>query len=122
MRRCVAVSKVPRALFDDASDRWLPLLQGRWRWREHITMGEARVSLRVMETVSAFPQAGGFIVAILEDNEPWSSATMKGRSPTFRVNSLLRRRCAHELATGIEFVQPWVDTRSQPADNLNREK
>jgi len=87
---------------------------------EHVTLGEGRASLALLERLAAHPDAHGFLTICLEDNEAWSGAVAKGRSPAFAVNQLLRRRTALCLATGIEFIQPWIDTARQPADSLSR--
>ena len=59
---------------------------------------------------------------LLVDNEPFSAASAKGRSPTYRVNVLLRRKTAQELVADIDYVVPWLDTASQPADAASRLK
>ena len=57
---------------------------------------------------------------LLEDNEPFSAAASKGRPPTHRVNVILRKRTAQELVADLEFVVPWLDSASQPADDASR--
>ena len=115
----VRISKVPREVFD-ADTQWDEVAAGRWRRAEHITLGEARSSLQLLERLASQPSARGFWVACLEDNEPWSSATAKGRSPVFIMNSLLRRLAALQLVADVAMELPWVDTKNQPADWLSR--
>ena len=74
------------------------------------------------QLVAAEPAARGFLTLLLEDNEPWSSAVAKGRSPNHRVNVLLRRKTALELVADLEFVLPWVNSALQPADGASRAK
>ena len=59
---------------------------------------------------------------LFEDNEPRFSACAKGRSPTFRVNQLLRRKGSLEVAARQKSFLRWVATRHQPAGWLSRER
>ena len=122
MMKCVAVSRLPRELIDEGTQDWTELLRGRWRWKEHIMMGEGRVALKAFDVVSSLVSARGHTVLRLEDNEPFSATSAKGRSPTYRVNVLLRRKTALELVADIDYVVPWLDTASQPADAVSRLK
>ena len=122
LAKCVAVSRLPRELITEGAQDWTELLRGRWRWKEHIMMGEGRVALKAFDVVSSFSSARGHVVLLLEDNEPFSAASAKGRSPTYRVNVLLRRKTAQEIVADIEYVVPWLDTASQPADAVSRLK
>ena len=73
-----------------------------------------------MQLVAAEPAARGYLVLLIEDNEPWSSATAKGRSPNHRINKLLQRRISLEVVADLEFVLPWVNSALQPADESSR--
>ena len=122
LKKTIGVSRVPRALLELPAESWIPAASGRWKWPEHVMMGEARASLVVAEGCAAKPSLEGSVTGILEDNEPWSAACAKGRSPTFRVNQLLRRKGALEVTTRQRYFLPWVDTRRQPADTLSRKR
>ena len=122
LKKTIGVSRVPRALLELPAESWIRAASGRWRWPEHVMMGEARASLVVAEGCAVQPSLEGSITGILEDNEPWSAACAKGRSPTFRVNQLLRRKRVLEVATRQRYFLPWVDTRRQPADTLSRKR
>ena len=120
LRRCYGVSRLPRQLLDASEYEWKTLAHGRWRRAEHITLGEGRGALCLLEGLAAEPRAHGFVVLSIMDNEPWAHASGKGRSPTFRLNRLLRRRASLGALTDIEFLQPWADTAHQHADTASR--
>jgi len=120
LRGRVPISRVPSAILNRDAACWEAVDYGRWQWKDHIMLGEARASLNALERYCRFPQTRRTIIPLLEDNESWSAATAKGRSPNFRVNTLLRRKAALEIATQTEMILPWVDTANQPADYLSR--
>ena len=113
----VSASRVPPAIFDLS---WMPVLGRRFHRREHITMLEARASLVLLELLASMGCCRGRTVLSLEDNEAWSAAVAKGRSPRFIINMLLKRRTALCLTAEIDFELPWTDTIRQPADWLSR--
>jgi len=113
----VSVSRLPPAIF---TLDWLPLVAARWRAPDHIMLGEGRGSLVALERLAATPKAWFRVVVSLMDNEPWSSAASKGRSPAVMPNALLRKKAALETVTGIDLELPWTDTARQPADSLSR--
>ena len=113
----VSVSRVPRDI--DNLD-WQVLNHGRWRYPDHIMLGEGRATLYLLEVLASIPGAHAHLVPCLEDNEPWSSAGTKGRSPAGPVNYLLRRRAALQGAALLELPLPWIDTKRQPADTASR--
>ena len=120
LKRCIGVSKLPRELINAGQQQWCEVTKGRWRWAEHIMLGEGRAAVKLMGLVATFPGARGHCVLLLEVNEPFSAAASKGRSPTHRVNVILRKRTAQELVADLEFVVPWLDSASQPADDASR--
>jgi len=113
----MAVSLLPAETFDLT---WLPVANQRLRRREHITLKEARGSLLLLELLAATGLCRRKIITSLMDNEAWSSATFKGRSPRYALNRLLQRRAALTTANEIDFLLPWVDTLRQPSDWLSR--
>jgi len=120
LRARIAVSRVPRDVLEHGRYHWHPVAWGRWRHTDHVTLGEARATNSLLERLAASPAAWHHVVACLEDNEAWSAACAKGRSPAFLLNRLLRRRTALQLASNIHLLLPWVDTAHQPADRLSR--
>ena len=99
---------------------WIPVSWGRWKWADHITLGEGRASLRGLEALSCCSRAHRHVVISLQDNMSWHGAAAKGRSPSAPLNFLLRRRAALAIATEIRMLLPWVQTAKQPADWLTR--
>jgi len=45
---------------------------------------------------------------------------MKGRSPSFALNRILRQKAAICLAGGLRVGLPWVESAKQPADKASR--
>ena len=108
-QKCLHIcSRVPRQLLDSSEYAWDILAHGRWRRSEHITLGEGRGALHLLDGLARDPSAHGFVVLSLMDNEPWAHASSKGRSPTFRLNRLLQRKASLTAITDIEFLQPWA--------------
>ena len=120
LRRTYGVSRVPRAVLELPQEKWEVLSSGRWRRREHITVGEARTTQKLFDAASTLPHLHRRVLAILKDNEPWSAACAKGRSPTYRINTILRRKVAIEAVAECSFFLPWTDTKHQPADQASR--
>ena len=112
-----AVSLIPPEVF---KLHWEALFRARWRHASHITLGEGRGALALLQRLAATEGYHDKVVVALMDNEGWSSATAKGRSSTPSMNKLLRVKAALEGASGVELMQPWTDSASQPADWISR--
>ena len=95
---------------------------GRWKYEDHIILGEGRAVVRLCQGLSLLGGAHDFVICNMEDNEPLASASAKGRSSAPRLNYLLRRISALTVASGIKLHLPWVDTAHQAADALSRKK
>ena len=118
----IPISKVPLPVLAPEDGAWRPLGCGRWRHRDHITLGEGRAGNWLLHRLAAAGTVADCSVFCLCDNLPWVGAAAKGRSPTFRLNRLLRERASLLLATGIRYLHPWIDTARMPADWLSRLK
>jgi hypothetical protein len=118
----IPVSKVPREILESRTLQWKVLDHRRWRMADHITLGEGRATVRLLQLLARFPETHRCVVACLEDNEPWAAAVCKGRSPKSTMNRLLRIKAGLGLATDIKLSLPWVDTKHQPADWISRVK
>ena len=114
----VPVSRVPRSLLQRI--HWQPVARGRWRWADHITLGEGRAALRLLLIVAGMPSAHHHLLLSLEDNTSLAGAWAKGRSPSRALNYLLRRRAGTCLAARITMMLPWVQSADMPADELSR--
>jgi hypothetical protein len=121
LRARIPVSKVPSSLLRPEAN-WVKVAAGRWKYREHITLGEGRTTLILLERLASAPAAHGNRFLDLCDNLPWCAATAKGRSPTFALNRLLQKRSSLLIASDIQLLHPWVDTHRMPADEISRQK
>ena len=116
----IPISRVPRDVLQGSDLHWKVLAKGRWRFHDHVMLGEGRATLELLERLAGRRGAHAHRVVSLEDNTGWSAATAKGRSPAGSINYLLRKRTALQRATRISLHLPWVDTKSQPADESSR--
>ena len=99
---------------------WQAVEAGRWRFKDHITLGEARAATRPLALISAFVGGRRHRLVSLQDNAAVSGAFTKGRSSAVALNYLLRKRSAFALASELTLVLPWVQTDHMPADWLSR--
>ena len=115
----VPFTRVPATLFHPS--RWHCLCAGRWTWEDHITLGEGRAVIKMLNVLLQAPITHGQFVINFEDNMPVSGAFSKGRSAVWAFNMLCRRKAALVLAGGYRLLLPWVETSLQPADQLSRD-
>ena len=99
---------------------WEPVHHGRWKYPDHITLGEGRTVVKVARALAAVASCHRRRVAALEDNMAVSGATAKGRSPSPALNYLCRQKAANTVSAQIQLLLPWVETSRQPADELSR--
>ena len=57
---------LPGTLFEESE--WLPISAGRWRFADHITLGEGRAALMVLELLASEVLAHNHLVFSFEDN------------------------------------------------------
>jgi len=112
-------ARVPAELVNGSTE-WTNVDWGRWWWDDHITLGEGRAVVRLLQVLALCPAAHRHKIISLQDNMPWGCAVAKGRSPAPAVNFLLRKRCGYCLACGLSIVLPWMDSSRMPADGLSR--
>ena len=115
----VPFSRLPDSVFDE---NWEVLAQDRWKWRDHITLGEGRAHVRIISALASVSGAHRARVLALEDNAPVSFSMAKGRSPSEPLNFLCRRRGALCLAAQFTVATPWVETSRMPADDASRDR
>ena len=53
--RTTPFTRLPPGIFDKSVTRWKVLCQGRWRWQEHITIGELRAVLKLLLIIISCP-------------------------------------------------------------------
>ena len=116
----IPISKWPDDLTDPAVMKWVPIDRGRWQFRAHITLGEGRAAIRVLQIISQFSALHNKTHINLEDNQPISASFAKGRSPTIGLNCLLRKRAGICAAYNVQFMLPWIETSRMPADEISR--
>ena len=117
-KRSAPFSSVPRDLLDIAV--WRDLRWGRWKYHDHITLGECRAVSKMLGQLASFPSAHGYSIVSLEDNMPVCGSNAKGRSSSYPLNAVMRRKTALILACNWAVVLPWIDTHAMPADHLSR--
>jgi len=103
---------------------WELLLARKWRYLEHITRGEARVSMMGVDLFARLclrcPLLLGTDFLAITDNLAAACTWSRGRATPFDLNAVARRRAALEGVFGIRNALPWVDTHRQPADGGTR--
>eukprot|EP00438_Fugacium_kawagutii_P010989 Skav206620 [mRNA] locus=scaffold1562:264434:268503:+ [translate_table: standard] len=115
----VPFSLLPEAFFDQS--RWSAVERGRWKYGDHITLGESRTVLRLLHRVASWPGLQGHVVFSLQDNMPTACSMAKGRSPSFPLNRLLRKKAAVCLAARLRAFLPWVESAQLDLDLLSSE-
>ena len=114
----VPFSLLPDGFFEPT--RWMVVESGRWRFGDHITLGESRTVVKLLKKIAADPKNHDSTVFTLQDNKPTACGMAKGRSPSFALNRLLRQRAAVCVAAQIRHYLPWVESKRQPADESSR--
>ena len=109
---------LPDALFEE--EEWKEVARGRWDYADHITLGEGRTVILLLDIITRSPAFHRLKLLSLEDNQPVAGLMSKGRSPAPALNFLCRRRAARTLAANIRLLLPWVESRRMPADELSR--
>ena len=110
----------------------VPLSWDRLRWHEveaqdhlfkqHVTIYEGRATARWLYLCLRIKQTERSRLYTLSDNMPSAGAFTKGRSPSWCLNSLCRRRLGLEVASGVSQVIGWEPTFRMPLDTLSRER
>ena len=115
----IPFSRLPQAIFDLP---WVTLAKGRWRWEDHITLGECRAHCHIARALASVEDAHYHRFLGLQDNGPTSASMTKGRSPSPALNFYCRKRAASLLAAEIILAAPWVQSAKQPADEASRDR
>ena len=95
-------------------------LGGRWKVADHITLGEGRAHVRILQALAGRADTHDHRIVSLEDNAPVAFSMAKGRSCSLALNYLCRRRTAAALAANIMCASPWTQTDIMPADAASR--
>ena len=103
-----------------AEAKWKTSLSSRWKHEDHITMLEARAvnsQLRWLAT-NSLRQSQRYPFFI--DSQAALGAFAKGRSSSKRLNRVLRRGAAYQLAGDLRMSWMWVPTDYNPSDLPSR--
>ena len=119
IERNVPFTQLPPRLFADDRE-WVDVLAGRWKIADHITLGEARAVVKMIEGLVQSDWCHRRKVISLQDNRPTAGALTKGRSTAPALNRLCRQKAALGLASQIQVLLPWVESAKMPADSLSR--
>ena len=114
----IPVSRLPASVFEL---EWVPLKWGRWKWKDHITLGEARAHNALLQSLAKLAEAHRSKAIALQDNGAVAGGFAKGRSSRPAFNFLCRRRAALSLSSRIRTILPWTETSRMPADGLSRQ-
>ena len=49
------VSRIPKEILQTHESSWFEIGKGRWLWRDHITLGEARATVELLQALAACP-------------------------------------------------------------------
>jgi hypothetical protein len=120
IKATVPFSLLPKALFDPAVTTWKPLARGKWSHLDHITLGESRTVVRLLQMITREPGCRRHLCLTLQDNMPTACSMMKGRSPSPSLNYLLRKKAGLCLLAAVRVLLPWVESRLQPANEESR--
>ena len=120
IERNVPFTRLPDELFSDTNIVWHEVLGGRWRFSDHITLGESRAVVRMVAGLAAMAGTHRHKVMSMQDNLPCTCSMTKGRSPKGTLNYLVRKKAANCLGANIALLLPWVQSKLQKADDLSR--
>jgi hypothetical protein len=111
---------LPLEMFDEAA--WSEIAQGRCFIDDHIALGEGRAVTKLVHLLASFPGSYRNKVISLQDNQPVAYSSAKGRSTSWALNRVLRRRASATLCMCLRIYLPWIESGKQPADKLSREQ
>ena len=104
---------------------WQKMFSWRWQYQEHITLLETRTTFALYkgifrERISAKRQPVPLRFFCLTDNQASTGSISKGRSPSRRLNGVLRRMGAWGITCRYYVYLGWIHTSLQMADYLTR--
>ena len=116
----IPISPWPDDLTDPGVTKWIPIDRGRWQFHDHITLGEGRAAIRVLQIISQFSALHNKTHINLEYKQPILASFAKGRSPAVGLNYLLRKRAGICAACNVQIMLPWIETSRMPVDEISR--
>ena len=101
--------------------QWRTAVAHRWQWKgDHITLLEARAALSGVKWVARQPSLHHRRVPFFIDSQACLGALAKGRSPSRKLNRVLRCTAAYIGAADLRMSWLWVPTDHNPADKPSR--
>lgn len=98
---------------------WHNVVKGNFATPDHIMLGEGR-AVCTLANVMCRTGVREAVSPSLQDNSAVSGSFAKGRSAHAGLNFLCRRFGALCMAARLRIPLPWVQSGSQPADELSR--
>ena len=106
----------------NGSTKWWDLLARAHSYPEHIYVYESRTLVRSLEIAAKIPPLHRSRLLMLEDNAVTVLIFGKGRSKTWALNQVCRRKMSLELASNISTAVAWVQSKRMPMGALSRHR
>ena len=104
-----------------ATRDWRTAVAHRFKWKgEHITLLEARAVLSGTKWLARQPTLHHRRVPFFVDSQACLGAFAKGRSPSRKLNRIVKRTAAYINAADLRMSWLWVKTDCNPADKPSR--
>ena len=115
---------LPRTWVDElcASLQFKPTFSAPIRRDVHINVGEAVARRTTIRRLTRQPECRRKRHVVLLDSRVVLGAAVKGRSPSRRLNAVLRHSVSDILAFQLQLGHAWVSTAFNPADGPSRRK
>ena len=117
--RLVPRTIVPKEWIQDEA-AWTCVQRRRCKFVEHINVGELRGPLAILEAITRHAKLFRSRLVHLVDNRVTVGCLGKGRSPSWPLLRLLRRRASMTLATGVRLSPIWTTSKTMPMDSDSR--
>ena len=124
------VRLIPGQLFESRAWPRQPIPTGTWSWHtvqsysfkhaDHINLLEERAFLNYLRRRSLLGHRFRSRFLVVFDSQIVSAVTSKARSSSVRLNRLLRRCAALQLACGFYPFCGWTRSEDNPADAPSR--
>ncbi len=99
---------------------WKLAIQTQWKFRDPIVLLEGHAFLLALRWLSRQPQYFHSRIPFFLDSASLLGALAKGRSSSYRLNSVCKRSAALLLATDISPIYLWIPSQNNPADGPSR--
>ena len=110
---------LPRTLFQVTP--WVQIMAGRWRWLDHVNLGEGRTINLWLELLANVRECRGSGLLDASDSQVATGADTRGRSSRWPINRICQRRTALEAVSDLRRRDLWTSSLFQPGDAGTRE-